>query len=113
MGSSNTADDLNLLAINLSWKSSETKSSKLTFSFWASDRWGMIYIYYYWRALTKEHIKYDAKQYEKGITGAAAKHTAARQGGMMRQSETGRQSKQVCLQRQRTCSAGTAIMVNN
>lgn len=30
MGSSNTADDLNLLAINLSWKSSETKSSKLT-----------------------------------------------------------------------------------
>jgi len=67
----------------------------------------------HWRALTKEHIKYDAKQYEKGITGAAAKHTAARQGGKMRQSETGRQSKQVCLQRQRTCSAGTAIMVNN
>jgi len=33
MGSSNTADDLNLLAINLSWKSSETKSSKLTLLF--------------------------------------------------------------------------------
>jgi len=33
MGSCNTADDLNLLAINLSWKSSETKSSKLTLLF--------------------------------------------------------------------------------